>query len=74
VNKPLPQKDRPVKRLYSIKEAAAYLGRSVCALREMQWAGKLPYIKDTPGHRGRVFFDILDLDKWIDENKIQFTF
>jgi len=39
------KKERPAKRLYSIKDAAVYLGRSVCAVREMIWAGKLPYIK-----------------------------
>jgi len=33
------------KRLYSIAEAAVYLGRSVWAVREMLWAGKIPFVK-----------------------------
>jgi excisionase family DNA binding protein len=54
------------KRLYSVGEAAEYMGRSVNGLREMQWAGKLPYIKDGK----KILFDIIDLDKWIEQNKI----
>ena len=60
----------PTKRLYSIKEAACYLGRSVWGLREMLWAGKLPYIKDGR----RILLDIDDLNAWIDENKKQMTY
>jgi len=60
---------RPVKRLYSIKEAALYLGRSVWAVRQMIWAGKLPYIKDGR----RILFDIYDMDEWIEKNKTRFT-
>ena len=51
--------DRPQKRLYSIKEASVYLGRSVWAVREMIWAGKLPYVKADR----RIFLDIYDLDE-----------
>ncbi len=58
------------KRLYSINEASIYLGRSVWALREMLWAGKLPYIKDGR----RILLDILDLEKWIDQHKIKYTY
>jgi len=36
----------PVKRLYSIPEAAFYLGRTVDGLREILWSGRLPYVKD----------------------------
>ena len=61
-------RDRPVKRLYSIKEAALYLGRSVWAVREMIWAGKLPYIKDGR----RILVDIYDMDEWIEKNKTRF--
>jgi excisionase family DNA binding protein len=61
-------RDRPVKRLYSIKEAALYLGRSVWAVREMIWAGKLPYIKDGR----RILLDIYDMDEWIEKNKTRF--
>jgi excisionase family DNA binding protein len=62
--------NRPQKRLYSIRDASLYLGRSVCAVREMLWAGKIPYIKDGR----RVLLDIYDLDSWIEKSKTQFTF
>jgi excisionase family DNA binding protein len=59
-----------MKRLYSVKEAAVYLGRSVWAVREMLWAGKLRYIKDGR----RILLDIDDMNYWIENNKTQFTF
>jgi excisionase family DNA binding protein len=58
------------KRLYSIKDASVYLGRSVWAVREMLWAGKIPYIKDGK----RILLDIQDMDSWIQRNKTQFAF
>jgi excisionase family DNA binding protein len=58
------------KRLYSIKEASVYLGRSVWAVREMLWAGKLPFIRDGK----RILLDVRDIDEWIDKNKTRFTF
>lgn len=53
------------KRLYSIKEGAFYLGRSVWAMREMLWAGKMPYVKDGK----RILIDLNDMIEWIDKNK-----
>lgn len=53
------------KRLYNIKEGALYLGRSVWALREMLWAGKMPYVKDGK----RILLDIQDMNDWIDRSK-----
>jgi len=58
------------KRLYSIKEASIYLGRSVWAVREMLWAGKIPFIRDGK----RILLDIRDMDEWIEQNKTRFTF
>jgi len=55
------------KRLYSIKESAVYLGRTPCAVREMLWKGKIPYVKDG----ARNLIDIYDMDEWIDRNKIR---
>lgn len=55
------------KRLFSVKESAVYLGRSPCAVREMLWKGKIPYIKDG----ARVLLDISDMNDWIDRNKIR---
>jgi excisionase family DNA binding protein len=60
----------PAKRLYSIPEAAYYLGRTVDALREVIYAGKLPFVKDGR----RVLLDVRDLDAYIERNKQQFTY
>jgi excisionase family DNA binding protein len=53
------------KRLFSIKDSAVYLGRSVWAIREMLWAGKMPYVKDGK----RILLDIQDMNEWIDRSK-----
>ncbi len=55
------------KWLYSIPEAAAYLGRSVWSMREMVWAGKLPAVRDGR----RIFIDLEDMNRWIAQNKIK---
>ena len=55
------------KRLYSIPEAAEYLGRSIWSVRELIWGGKLPCVK--VGRR--IHLDIIDLDQWIEKNKVQ---
>ena len=70
MNKISSHKDRPAKRVYTLKEASVYMGRTVCALREMVWAGKLPVIRDGR----RVLLDIYDLDKWIEQSKTTFTY
>ncbi len=57
------------KRLYSIKEAAIYLGRTVWAVRGMIWAGKIPCIRDGR----RLMIDITDMDIWIEKNKNIYT-
>ena len=57
----------PEKRLYSIDEAAIYLGRSVWSVRELIWGGQLPYVK--VGRR--IHLDITDLDEWIAKNKVK---
>jgi len=55
-----------IKRLYSIKEAAVYLGRTDWSIRELIWKGKLPHVK--VGRR--VHLDIYDLDSFIEKNKV----
>jgi excisionase family DNA binding protein len=69
MNKTIYHKDRPSKRLYNLNEASLYLGRSVCALREMIWAGKLPVIKDGR----RILLDIYDMDRWVEQSRTTFT-
>jgi hypothetical protein len=53
------------KRLYNLKEASVYLGRSVWGVRGLIWAGKIPVVRDGR----RIFIDILDLEKFVDSNK-----
>ena len=60
---------KPNKRLYNIKEASEYLGRTVWAVREMIWAGKIPIIRDGK----RILLDIHDMDSWIEINRTRFT-
>jgi excisionase family DNA binding protein len=57
--------NRVQKRLYSVDEASVYLGRTVWSVREMLWAGKMPFIKDGR----RVLLDIRDMDEWVENSK-----
>ncbi len=59
---------RPEKRLYSLKDAAQYLGRSEWAMREIYWAGKIPAVREGPN--SRIYFDVQDLDSYIESNKV----
>ena len=70
VKHPIQQKEPIKKRLYSVKEASIYLGRSVWAVREMIWAGKLLHVKDGR----RILLDIYDMDEWIEKNKTRFDY
>lgn len=51
--------------LFTVAEAATYLGRTVKALQHMLAEGKLPVVRDGR----RVFLHRTDLDRWIEENK-----
>ena len=55
------------KRLYTLKEAAKYLGRSVWSMRELVWAGEISIVREN-GKR-KIFIDIKDLDAYIERNK-----
>ncbi len=57
--------ERLPKRLYAIKEAAQYMGRTERALREMIWAKKIPIIRDGK----KILLDIKDMDAWIETHK-----
>ena len=65
-----PVRQRPNKRLYSIKEASEYLGRGIWAIRKMIWKGEIPYVK--AGRR--ILLDIRDIDNWIEGSKTRFTY
>jgi len=60
-------KPEKTKRLYTLGEAAVYLGRSVWSIRRLIWNGELPQVRAG----GRVHVDILDMDAFIDKNKEQ---
>lgn len=60
----------PLKRLYSLEEAAFYLGRTVLSVREIIWAGKIPVVKVDR----RLFLDIKDLERLVETSKERFTF
>ncbi len=55
------------KRLFTLLEAATYLGRSVWSVRRLIWNGDLPQVRAG----GRVHVDIRDMDEFIDKNKEQ---
>lgn len=60
-------KPESTKRLYTLSEAAVYLGRSVWSVRRLIWNGDLPQVRAG----GRVHVDIRDMDEFIDKNKEQ---
>ena len=55
------------KRLYTLKEAAQYLGRSEWGMRELIWAGRIPVVRVEGGRK--IFLDLLDLMGFIEKNK-----
>jgi excisionase family DNA binding protein len=54
-------------RLFSVEDAALYLGRSKKAVQHLIAFGKLPTVKADR----RVFLDRKDLDEWIERSKSQ---
>ena len=58
--------DRLQKRLYSVDEAAVFLGRTPGAVRELIFKGKLPKVAIDR----RVQLDRHDLDRLIDTHKV----
>ncbi len=66
-----PLRPDTAKRLYTVKEAAIYLGKSVWAMRQLVYAGKIKVVKDgdksKPGKL--IFIDRLDLDGYIESHK-----
>lgn len=55
------------KRLYTLKEAAEYLGRSEWSMRELIWAGEVPVVRKDGGRK--IFVDVLDLMDFIAKHK-----
>ena len=57
------------KRLYSLPEAAKYLGRTLWSMRELIWKGSIPIVREGK----RIFIDIQDLDSYILKNKTTYV-
>jgi hypothetical protein len=60
-----------VPRLLPLREAAAWLGLTVWAMRERIWAGDIPVVR-FPGGR-KMYIDTQDLEDLIQKNKTRFT-
>ena len=54
-----------VKRLYTLDEAATYLGRSTWSVRHLIWKGLLPQVRADR----RVQVDVRDMDALIEKYK-----
>jgi excisionase family DNA binding protein len=59
------EQQREEKRLFSVTEAAKYLGRSSVSIRHMIAERTLPSVR----RDNRVFLDRDDLDRWIEMGK-----
>ncbi|RJP67897.1 MAG: DNA-binding protein [Candidatus Abyssobacteria bacterium SURF_17] len=60
------RQDHPKQRLYDLKDAATYLGRTVWGVRELIWSGQLPVVRS-----GRKqFVDVRDMEAYIERNKV----
>lgn len=55
----------PVKRLYTVKESAVYLGCGVYTVRELIWSRRLPVVK----FGRKQYLDIYDLSDFVEQNK-----
>jgi hypothetical protein len=59
-----------MKRLYTLKEASEYLGRTVYAVRELIWTGLLPVVRHSDRRGSKQWVDINDLEYFIEKNKV----
>ena len=53
------------KRLYTLKESAVYLGRTINSMRELVWAKLIPVVQ----HGRKMWVDLADLEAYIDNHK-----
>jgi hypothetical protein len=53
-------------RLLNIKQASEYLGCAVWQLRQLEWGGQLPSVRNLGK---KILFDIGDLDKLVERKK-----
>ena len=58
---------KKVKRLYTIEEAAVYLGRGKWGIRHLIYDGKLPAVRVGK----RIHKDVEDMNTFIIQNKVR---
>ncbi len=59
------------KRLFTLKEAAVYLGRTEWGMRDLIWSGQVPVVRNQRGRK--IFIDVLDMDAFINKQKDRYT-
>jgi len=59
------------KRLYTLKEAALYLGRSEWGMRDLIWKRQVPVVMNSGGRK--IFVDVKDLDAYVESNKTVYS-
>ena len=59
------------KRLYTLKEAATYLGRSEWGMRDLIWKQEIPVVKNSGGRK--IFLDVQDLEEFVAKNKAVYS-
>ena len=59
------------KRLFTLQEAAEYLGRPVYSVRGLIWKGSLPVVKEEGSKKQYV--DLNDMNDFIQKNKVFLT-
>lgn len=59
------------KRLYTLREAAEYLGRSVWGMRDLVWSHAIPVVKQQSSRK--IYIDIIDLNSFIEKNKLLYN-
>lgn len=58
------------KRLYTLREAAAYLGRTEWGVRDLIWSREIPVVKGAS--RRKIYIDINDLEAYVARNKTEY--
>ena len=60
------------KRLFTLQEAGQYLAKSNNAVKHLVWRGDLPTVRKN--ERAKIYFDLQDLDRWIEKHKTTDTY
>lgn len=60
------------KRLFTLQEASQYLAKSTNAIKHLVWRGELPTVREN--ERAKIYFDLQDLDRWIEAHKTRYSY